>query len=192
MNRPLVHPALFRPPAFQGHCYGRLQRYPSLRISIRRQGQHIPRLLLVQCHRGQTRVAWFGGLARQRWRNWTVLPICPIYGEVVPQRCNSWDILQANSCRYQWKNSYMMAASFLRTVQPRALRHHHLPGNLPALASTSLSVTVPYRAAIADINQASMQGGRHTLRVCVETGGFTLDEITLEPKASGTCNDDGT
>ena len=74
----------------------------------------------------------------------------------------------------------------------RALRHHHLPGNLPALASTSLSVTVPYRAAIADINQASMQGGRHTLRVCVETGGFTLDEITLEPKASGTCNDDGT
>ncbi len=39
---------------------------------------------------------------------------------------------------------------------------------------------------------ASLQGGRHRLRVCVETGGFTLDEITLEAKVSQTCNGDGT
>eukprot|EP00752_Nemacystus_decipiens_P002207 g2098.t1 len=37
-----------------------------------------------------------------------------------------------------------------------------------------------------------LEAGRYTIRLCVASGGFTLDEITFDPTRSGTCNDDGT
>lgn len=40
--------------------------------------------------------------------------------------------------------------------------------------------------------QTRLEAGRHTIRVCVASGGFTLDEITFDLATSGTCNDDGT
>ncbi|CAM9771595.1 unnamed protein product, partial [Scytosiphon promiscuus] len=37
-----------------------------------------------------------------------------------------------------------------------------------------------------------LEVGQHNIRVCVATGGFTLDEMTFDLQSTGMCNDDGT
>lgn len=85
-----------------------------------------------------------------------------------------------------------MRASCTRALTFSAPSAHPCPKLAPTCAVTRTMDAGPLFYLLFPTNQTRLQAGRHTVRVCVATGGFTLDEITVDQQASGTCNKDGT